>query len=134
MSAEVPAGDGGDELALLRTRNDQLETRLRDVQQAADKRLMQLELRAEAIKSGMVDLDGLKLVEPSEVSIDEQGQVRGAAALMGRLRRDKPWLFGAASSSSSAGVPAHTPSRVKLATEMTLDEWRAARAELLRRR
>jgi hypothetical protein len=134
MSGEVPTDQGGDELALLRTRNEQLEVRLRDVQQAADKKLVQLELKAEAIKSGMVDLDGLKLVEPSEVSIDDQGQVRGAAALMGRLRRDKPWLFGAASSSSSAGVPAHTPSRVKLATEMTLDEWRAARAELLRRR
>jgi hypothetical protein len=52
---------------------------------------------------------------------------------MTRLRRDKPFLFGAQSSSSVAGVPAAAAARQKRATEMTLEEWRLARAELLRR-
>jgi hypothetical protein len=134
MNGEDPADGGESELALLRAKNEQLEARLRDAQESSNKRLVALELKSEAIKSGMVDLDGLKMLSADDVSVDEHGQVRGASAVMARMRRDKPWLFGFASSSSMAGVPVQAPSRTKLATEMTLDEWRAARAELLRRR
>jgi len=57
-----------------------------------------------------------------------------AAHVIAKLRRDKPWLFAAASSSSTATVPQAAPIKRKLATEMSVEEWRAARAELLRRR
>jgi hypothetical protein len=82
----------------------------------------------------MIDLDGLKLIDPVEITVDESGEVKGAAALMSRLRQEKPWLFLATNSSSLASAPISAPSRSKLATEMTLDEWRMARSELLRRR
>ena len=82
----------------------------------------------------MVDLDGLKLISVGDVNIDEHGDVRGAAASIDRMQREKPWLFGSRSSSSAASAPSHSLSRPKLATEMTLDEWRAARAELVRQR
>ena len=134
MTSEVPTDGSETELALLRSQNAQLEASLREAREDADKRLIQVELKAEAIKAGMVDLDGLKLISPGDVTVDEHGNVRGAGSVIGRLRRDKPWLFPAQNSSSSAGVPAHSPTRPKLATEMTLDEWRAARADLLRRR
>ncbi len=133
MTAELP--DGGDtELALLRSQNEKLELSLREARLDANQRLIQLDLKAEAVRAGMVDLDGLKLIDAGDVTIDDEGNVRGAAAVISRLRRDKPWLFPAQNSSSAAGVPSHAPNRPKLATEMTLDEWRAARAELVRRR
>jgi hypothetical protein len=122
------------EITLLRARADLLETALQDTRDQAARRLIQAELKAEAWKVGMVDLDGLKLIDANDIAIDDNGDVKGAAAVVARLRRAKPWLFGASSSSSHAGVPASAPTRQKLATEMSLDEWRAARAELLRRR
>jgi hypothetical protein len=60
--------------------------------------------------------------------------VHGAAALVADLRRAKPWLFTAGSSSSAAAAPPAAPPRPRLATEMSVAEWRAARSELLRRR
>lgn len=134
MTGDEHVSSGADELTALRARNEQLETSLKEARASAEKQLVHLELKAEALKSGMVDLDGLKLIEHSDVSVDENGQVRGVAAVMSRMRRDKPWLFTPASSSSFASIPANVPSKAKLATEMSLDEWRTARAELLRRR
>ncbi len=124
-----PAG----ELIALRARNEALEHSLREARAASDRRAIQAELRAEASRRGMVDLDGLKLADLGEVSIDEDGVVHGAAPLMTKLRREKPWLFGAASSSSVAGAPVPAPNRAKMAMDMSLGEWRSARAELLRR-
>lgn len=129
---ELPEMDG--EISSLRSRNLQLEMALRETQEAADQRLIHAELKTQALKSGMIDLDGLKLIDPAEISVDETGEVKGAANLMSRLQRDKPWLFLSKNSSSLASAPLSTPSRAKLATEMTLEEWRAARAELIRRR
>ena len=126
--------DAGEDMAALRARNAALEASLREARESADRRAIQSELRAEAMRRGMVDLDGLKLIEGGSVSVDADGIVHGAGAVMTKLRRDKPWLFGAPSSSSVAGVPAAAPVRAKLATEMSLHEWRVARADLLRRR
>src|SRR6185312_484916 len=50
---------------------------------------------------------------------------------LGQLKRDKPWLFGGASSSSPATPPPAQPPRQKRAMEMTDAEYRAARADLL---
>ena len=122
-----------DEVVALRARNEVLEASLRETRDGSDRRVIQSELRTEAVRRGMVDLDGLKLITGDGVSIDADGNVHGVQAVMTKLRRDKPWLFAAPSSSSVAGVPASIPARTKLATEMTLDEWRLARADLLRR-
>jgi hypothetical protein len=134
MTADEQAADGESELDLLRGQNAQLEANLRAARDDADRRIVHLELKAEALRAGMVDLDGLKLLADGEVTVDEQGNVHGAASAMARMRREKPWLFAAQNSSSTAGVPAHGGTRPKLATDMTLDEWRAARADLLRGR
>jgi hypothetical protein len=121
------------DITALRARNEILENNLKDLQDASDRRAIQSELRSEATRRGMVDLDGLKLINLAEIEIDQSGTVHGVPGVMTKLRRDKPWLFGASNSSSVAGVPTHSQTRTKLATEMTLDEWRSARADLLRR-
>ena len=97
-------------------------------------RLVQAELRTEAIRAGMVDLDGVKLLDASSVVLGEAG-IEGGPALMARMREEKPWLFGRGASSSVGGrAPVVAPAKVKTAMEMSEEEWRAARAELLRRR
>jgi hypothetical protein len=123
-----------DDIAALRARADALEVRLREAMETAQQRLVKVELKAEAIRAGMIDLDGLKLIEPGQVAMSEQGEIEGAAGVIQKLKRAKPWLFNQGSSSSTAAPPPSAPPRAKHATEMTLDEWRAARTELLRRR
>ena len=130
--AELPQEDN--DVAVLRARAEALERQLADVQAQASAQLVQGELKAEAIRAGMVDMDGLKLIDPAALLIGQDGEFRDAAEIIAKLRRDKPWLFGATNSSSAATVPAPAPARRKLATDMSLDEWRLARAELLRRR
>jgi len=118
----------------LRARAEALEQQLRQMNEAAQARLVHAELKAAALHAGMVDLDGLKLVDLSRAKLNEQGDVEGAAELMAELKRAKPWLFGGISSSSRATPPPAHPPRAKLATQMTLEEYRTARAELLRRK
>jgi hypothetical protein len=97
-------------------------------------RVLRAEMKVHALRAGMVDLDGLKLLDMGALSLDERGEVAGGEAAMAALRRAKPWLFaGGPSSSSVAAAPAPQPPRAKLATEMGEAEWQAARAELLRR-
>ncbi|HEX3350135.1 MAG TPA: hypothetical protein VHS58_18755 [Acetobacteraceae bacterium] len=111
-----------------------LERRLAELEATLNARLVRAELKAEAVRHGMVDLDGLKLVDPAAVTIDEAGEVRGAAALMRELKRAKPWLFGGASTSSAASPPPAQAPKLRMASEMSHDEWQAARASLLQRR
>jgi hypothetical protein len=134
MSVDDSTGTPETDVTVLRARAELLEAALQESRDQAARRLIQAELKAEAWKNGMIDLDGLKLIDANDIAVDDSGEVKGAAAVVARLRRSKPWLFGAPSSSSHAGVPASAPTRQKLATEMSLDEWRNARAELLRRR
>ncbi len=97
-------------------------------------RLVQAELRTAAARAGMVDLDGVKLVDASGLSVNEAGELELAGAIMVKLRQEKPYLFGRGNSSSPASAPKAQPPKAKTAMEMTVDEWRIARAELLRRR
>jgi hypothetical protein len=115
-------------------RAEALERRIAELEASHTARVIQAELRAEAVRHGMVDLDGLKLVDAKDLALDEDGEVKGLAALMRDFKKAKPWLFGAGSTSSTASAPPAQPPKQKLAKEMTHEEWRAARAELIKRR
>jgi hypothetical protein len=131
MNEDVADQKPADDFA---ARTAELERRLAEVEAQAHQRIVRAELKAEALRAGMVDLDGLKLLDVSRVKLGENGEVEGAQALMRDLRRAKPWLFGGASSSSTAGAPPAQPPQPRRATEMNFDEWQRARAELLKRR
>jgi hypothetical protein len=118
----------------LSSRAAELERKLAEVEAMAHERVVWAELKAEAVRAGMVDLDGLKLLDAARVKVGENGEIEGAASLMCELRRAKPWLFGGASSSSTAGAPPAQPPKARLATEMNFAEWQKARADLLKRR
>lgn len=107
---------------------------------ALRERLLQSELRTEAVRAGMVDLDGVKLIDKAVLKLDEKGGLLDGAGLMTAFKAEKPWLFGAGqrssssnSSSSGAIAPRAAMPVIKTAMEMTVEEWRAARAALLRR-
>jgi hypothetical protein len=90
-------------------------------------RLIAANLRTEAVRAGMIDLDGLKLVDLSDVRLDDGDQLIGGLKIMADLRRNKPWLFGAVSSSSLAVAPTSQPVRQKTAMDMTDEEYATAR-------
>jgi len=115
----------------LKAHAEGLERQLHEAEIHSAQRLRQAELKAEAVRAGIVDLDGLRLLDPA-VFAGPSGD--DPAGVIGKLRRDKPWLFAATSSSNAVSAPQAAPMKRKLATEMSIDEWRAARAELLRRR
>jgi hypothetical protein len=91
-------------------------------------RLIAANLRTEAVRAGMIDLDGLKLMDLSGVQLDDTDKLVDGRKLMMDLRRAKPWLFGAASTSSSAAAPSSQPIRQKAAMDMTDEEYAAARS------
>jgi hypothetical protein len=122
-----------DPLAELRSRADALEHQLATTLADTESRLVRAELKAEAIRAGMVDLDGLKLLDMTRLKLSKAGELEDVGTIMSRLRQAKPWLFGAASSSSPATPPPAQSPRKKLATEMTDAEYRIARAALIKR-
>ena len=77
--APDPAHDPLDEL---RARAEFLERQLAEVQQRTETQLMRAELKVEAIRAGMIDLDGLKLADLSELKFGVDGEVAGASALL----------------------------------------------------
>ena len=134
QETEPVAETQADGMAELRARAEALERQLGQLQQEARSRLIHAELKTEALRAGIVDLDGLKLADLSGVTLSPQGELEGGTAVITALKRAKPWLFSAPSSSATAKPPAAQPPRQKLATEMNDEEYRAARAVLLKRR
>jgi hypothetical protein len=118
----------------LRARANAMEQQLRQAITTQQEVLLRAELKVEAVRAGMIDLDGLKLVDTTGLNLGENGEIEGGRSVMQKLRRSKPWLFGQASSSNPGLPPPSLPPAAKSATDMSLDEWRAARADLLRRR
>ena len=104
------------------------------LQRDFEARLVAANLRTEAVRAGMVDLDGLKLIDPSALKLDGDDKVVGGRKLMDDLRRSKPWLFGSPSSSSPATAPNSQPVKQKLAMEMTDQEYLAARLAITKYR
>lgn len=134
MIDEFPEDDKKDiSEETLQSRLEQLERENTAVRTAANKRVILAEMKVEAIRAGMVDLDGLAFVDLNRVRIEDNGDVAGTSALIAELRQMKPWLFTGPSSSSLSKAPPSQPPKPKLATEMTDAEYRAARARLIAR-
>jgi hypothetical protein len=97
-------------------------------------RLIAANLRTEAVRAGMIDLDGLKLIDLSKIRLDDDDTITEGRAIMTDLRRAKPWLFGAPSTSSAAVPPMSQTIRPKTAMDMTDEEYSAARTAVTRYR
>ncbi len=118
-----------------RARAESAEAALSQMQAEMAAKVARAELKAEAVRAGMIDLDGLKLIDAASVRLNQNGEVEDAASLLARMKREKPWLFGAgASSSAAANPPRPEPPRTRHANELSREEWQSARAALIRRR
>jgi hypothetical protein len=78
---------------------------------------MHAELKAFAVKAGIVDVDGLQLADVSEVRFNDRGQLVGAHEAVEKLRASKPYLFS----------PASMPPAPKKVSEMSHAEYAAER-------
>lgn len=117
--------DGGDQ----EQRPDPVADEIAKLRDDFQSRLLVANLRTEAVRAGMIDLDGLKMVDVSAVTLGDDDRIVGGRKLMDDLRRNKPWMFSATSSSSSAAIaPTSQPSRRKTALEMTDEEYAVARS------
>ena len=115
-------------------RANALQARLEQLEATTTQRIIAVELKSAALRAGMVDLDGIRLIETNELALNDKGELEGAANLMTELRAAKPWLFSPPSTSAAAMAPPATPPAPRHAMQMTEAEWRAARTDLLRRR
>lgn len=108
------------------------EGKVKEATTAAEKRIIRAELKAEAIKAGIVDLDGLSLADLSGVKIDENGEVVGGKEAIEKLKESKPYLFGTKKSTSSKDEPPKPKDQgqPKSARDMDKDEWKKKKREL----
>ncbi|WP_294637420.1 phage scaffolding protein [uncultured Aquabacterium sp.] len=74
-------------------------------EKAASDRILQSELKAHAIKAGLVDLDALRLADLSKVKLNDKGEVEGADELFKTLKESKPYLFGQPGNTSTPNNP-----------------------------
>jgi hypothetical protein len=105
---------------------------IKKIREDFQSRLIVASLQTEAVRAGMIDLDGLKLANLSDARLGPDDKVVGGRQIIDELRRNKPWLFGTSSTSSVAEAPPSKPIRQKTALEMTEEEYLAARAAVTR--
>ena len=105
----------------------------------ADRRVIRAELKAHAIRAGIIDPDALKLLDISAVRLGDGGEVEGADELLEKFKEAKPHFFAAAptpptssTTSSTARTPPAKPASGKKASEMTNQEFAAAMARINR--
>jgi hypothetical protein len=67
--------------------------RIEEVSSLYKKELMLTKVQVEAVKSGIIDLDGVKLADFSKISFDENDNLVGTAELIEELKKNKPYLF-----------------------------------------
>lgn len=109
--------------------NDEAAAKIAEAKTLADQRIIRAELKAEAIKAGMIDLDDLRLADLSKITLDEKGEVQGADGLMVKLKETKPYLFKAVSTTSTKEPPKPGDIKPKKAQDMTEEEYAIARRQ-----
>ncbi len=131
----VPPEPSANDSILLLAQVEQLQLELVRTEQLAKERVKHAELKTEAVRAGIVDLDGLKLLDATQAEFTPEGQLVNAGRLIAQLKHDKPWLFGMTSSSSAVSLPpAQLPMERKLVIDMTEQEYKEARAKIIKQK
>jgi len=86
------------------------EALLQGTRDAANRRIIQTEVRAAAAALGLKDADGLKLLDTSGLTVDDSGDVSGVADLLAEFKKNKPYLFREALSDTAQSR--RTPDRI----------------------
>jgi hypothetical protein len=91
---------------------------------ALEKSIINAELRAVAAQSGIVDLDIVRLIDQSALTIGEDGSIAGAAEAIAALKLAKPWAFGAPVAPVVPGTA--KPGSPVVGGFKTHEDWKAA--------
>jgi hypothetical protein len=67
-----------------------------------EKRVIDAELKAQAIAAGLQDLDFIKLIDASEIKLSEDGKIEGLEKAVNDFKVSKPALFAAEKRISSS--------------------------------
>jgi hypothetical protein len=82
----------------------ELEATTKQAQEAANKRVIDAEIRSIARTLNANDAsDVLSFVDKSQISIDDEGNVKGAEEAVKAVKETKPYLFKAAATGADAG-------------------------------
>jgi hypothetical protein len=100
------------------------EKAVTEARSTADQRVIRAELKAAAVRAGIVDLDGLKLLDTSGVKLGDDGEVVIPGDFFDNAKKSKPYLFGQ-STSQTQQPPRQEPPKKKSAREWSDDEMRA---------
>lgn len=97
----------------------------------ANERIMRSELKAEALKLGMIDLDGLAFIDYAALKLDDKGELVGGAEALAKLKEAKAYLFAAPGGNTGNGKqppPPKDPKDPVDARKMSPDEYKAYKA------
>ena len=126
----------------LRSAQAEHDAALTTIRAQSRDRLLRAELRSEAIRAGIVDLDGLKLADTSAITFSDDGAIDGAEAVINGLKASKPYLFAGSKDKINVGATTSPIARAPLpaapelvdARSLTREQWQTERARLLSRR
>jgi hypothetical protein len=102
--------------------------------QAMQKRVIEAELKAQAVTAGLQDLDFLKMIDVSTLKISEDGGIEGLEKAISDFKASKPALFAAekkSSSSKNEKLPNDNEKENAFdAFKVTDEEYRAKKSEM----
>ncbi|HEF4742812.1 TPA: hypothetical protein SAO08_002656 [Burkholderia multivorans] len=99
---------------------------------AADERVLRAELKAVAIKHGVVDVtDALKVLDLSTVKLDADGNLTGADELFEAAKKSKAYLFGAQNTGSTEKKPPPAENTPKDVRKLSAAEYEAEKAKMI---
>ncbi len=106
-----------------------------------DARLIRSELRTAAVKSGIIDIDALKLVDLTGLTVQADGNIEGADDAIASLKTTKPYLFedtrASVYSTFTTSQPRRppTPAQPDVVDARTLsrEQWQVERSKFLSR-
>jgi len=107
--------------------------RVTAAEKAANDRVLRAELKAIAVKHGLVDMDGLKLLDLSAVKLLENGDVEGADALFEAAKKSKPYLFGTVAVGTTTPTPTPKDGKAPDVREMNREEYAKAKKAATKR-
>jgi hypothetical protein len=110
----------------------QMTQQIETSNKAAQQRVVNAELKALAISEGLKDLDLVKLIDLTNVKVDDNGEVVGLKEAVTDFKTRKPDFFGTnkmTSSSSNAGNVTETGAQKLDAMKLSPEEYAAQRRQ-----
>ena len=112
------------------------ETRFNDIKVKSEQRIVMAELKAEAIKAGIINHNDLKILDLNSIKLDEKGDVIIPKDFFDSAKKERPYLFkisGAESGNTTITTPSPSPTNIKKKlSEMTKDEYEASKNNIIK--